>query len=107
MQKLTGASYNIFLGKTFEPLFDWLLQERELRDFYCFQEFPENKLHDLKQYMTTAKAKQNYDMVFAPGFSWRGITLRSNTVTNSSFRYLMCTLAQTFTIGVSCDKLRN
>lgn len=67
---LSGLTYNVFLGTALEPLLKWLYTENELLDFYCFQEFPEHKIPDLKVYLD----KLGYDFQFTPGFIRYGIT---------------------------------
>jgi hypothetical protein len=67
---LSGSTYNVFLGTALEALLAWLYTENELLDFYCFQEFPEDKISDLKVYLD----KSGYDFQFTPGFIRQGKT---------------------------------
>ena len=67
---LSGITYNVFLGMSLKSLLTWLYTENELLDFYCFQEFPEHKIPDLKVYLD----KLGYDFQFASGFIRQGIS---------------------------------
>lgn len=67
---LLGLTYNVFLGINLESLLTWLYTENELLDFYCFQEFPEGKIPNLKEYLE----KSGCDFQFTPGFRHSGET---------------------------------
>ncbi len=67
---LSGITYNIFLGQALDPILDWLFQKKKLRELYCFQEFPQERLPHLKSYLKGKK----FDFVFCPGLEWRGKT---------------------------------
>ncbi|HEV2403708.1 MAG TPA: endonuclease/exonuclease/phosphatase family protein [Candidatus Saccharimonadales bacterium] len=64
---LHGVSYNVFLGKKLDPLVTWLARQNKLQDFYCFQEFPEDRLDIIESQLTG----KNYQAIFAAGFIWR------------------------------------
>lgn len=66
----SGLTYNIFLGKKLDSVLSWLYLKNELLDFYCFQEFPEQNIPDLKIYLD----RLGYDFQFAPGFIRYGVT---------------------------------
>ncbi len=67
---LSGLTYNVYLGMNLKPLLSWLYTENELLDFYCFQEFPERRIPDLKAYLD----KSGYEFQFTPGFVRYGVT---------------------------------
>ncbi len=67
---LSGLTYNVFLGTNLDSLLKWLYTGNELLDFYCFQEFPEQRIPDLNVYLD----KLGYDFQFTPGFIRYGIT---------------------------------
>lgn len=67
---LSGLTYNVFLGMNLKSLLGWLYAENEPLDFYCFQEFPEQKIPDLRTYLD----KLGYDFQFTPGFVRYGVT---------------------------------
>ncbi|HEX8762440.1 MAG TPA: endonuclease/exonuclease/phosphatase family protein [Candidatus Saccharimonadales bacterium] len=67
---LSGLTYNVFLGMNLKSLLAWLYNENDQQDFYCFQEFPEQKIPDLKAYLD----KLGYDFQFTPGFVRYGVT---------------------------------
>jgi hypothetical protein len=90
---LTGVTYNVFLGRTFEPLFEWLFVQCSPQDFYCFQEFPEHSIQDLKVYLD----KSGYDFQFTPGFVRYGITYGELTAFNKSKLKLLHT--KTISLG--------
>lgn len=74
----SGVTYNVFLGRTFDPLFTWLYNSNPLQDLYCFQEFPEDKLDSLRAYVK----KEKYGLGFAAGFRWHGRTYGEVTLYN-------------------------
>lgn len=76
---LSGVTYNVFLGKRFKILFDWLLAENPWQDMYCFQEFPEDKIEDLKKLFV----QQSYTFTFAPGWIWQERVFGELTVCNN------------------------
>lgn len=82
---LSGLTYNVFLGRNLEELLMWLRGDNALQDFYCFQEFPEKRIADIKRHF----GQENYDFHFAPGFRWRGITYGELTVFNKDTLKLM------------------
>lgn len=67
---LSGLTYNVFLGMNLKLLLRWLYNENERLDFYCFQEFPEQKIPDLRTYLD----KLGYDFQFTPGFVRYGVS---------------------------------
>jgi hypothetical protein len=90
---LSGLIYNVFLGTALRSLLTWLYTENELLDFYCFQEFPERKIPDLKVYLD----KSGYDFQFTPGFVRRGIIYGELTAFRRS--KLKLVTAQTISLG--------
>lgn len=95
---LSAVTYNVFLGRTFEPLFNWLFLEHPLQDIYCFQEFPENKLNKISNYASL----NGYKTCFAPGFTWRGLTYGELTIFNSNKLKLKST--KTIALGGKGEK---
>jgi hypothetical protein len=89
---MLGLTYNIFLGVHLEPLLKWLFTENELLDFYCFQEFPEHQISDLKLYLE----KSGYGFQFASGFVRYGVTYGELT----AFRKLNLKLLKAGTINL-------
>jgi hypothetical protein len=77
---LSGITYNIFLGNNCDKLFYWLFKENNLRDFYCFQEFPEEKITELEKYLPNG----HFDFVFCPGLGWKGKIFGELTVFNTN-----------------------
>ena len=77
---LSGLTYNVFLGLALEPLLAWLYTKNELLDFYCFQEFPEQKIPDLIVYLD----QLGYDFQFVPGFKRYGLTYGELTAFKSA-----------------------
>lgn len=90
---LSGLTYNVFLGMNLKPLLAWLYTENDLLDFYCFQEFPEHKIPDLKVYLD----KLGYDLQFTPGFTHPGETYGELTAFKSSKLKLL--EAETISLG--------
>lgn len=90
---LSGLTYNVFLGTTLESLLAWLYAENGLLDFYCFQEFPEHRIPDLKVYLD----KSGYDFQFVPGFIRQGITYGELTAFRRSKLKLL--RAETISLG--------
>lgn len=90
---LSGLTYNVFLGMNLESLLMWLYKENELLDFYCFQEFPEQKISDVKVYLD----KMGYDFQFTPGYVRYGITYGELTAFKRSKLKLLN--AETISLG--------
>jgi len=89
---LSGLTYNVFLGIHLKSLLRWLYTENELLDFYCFQEFPEHQISDLKLYLD----KSGYDFIFVPGFVRYGLIYGELT----AFRKSKLKLLKTETISL-------
>jgi hypothetical protein len=77
---LSGATYNVFLGRNFDALAHWLFKENKLRDFYCFQEFPEKSVSEIEKYLN----KKDFSFVFTPGLAWKGKTYGELTIFNTN-----------------------
>ena len=90
---LSGLTYNVFLGMHLKPLLQWLYTENDLLDFYCFQEFPEHQISDLKIYLD----KSGYNFIFAPGFVRYGLTYGELTAFKRSKLRLLKT--ETISLG--------
>lgn len=75
LSMLELISYNIHFGETLGKIVSWIKRADPKPDVVCFQEFPENRLEELKEMLDGI-----YSFVFAPAFLKRKVRYGELTI---------------------------